>query len=111
MSRGLVALLALTCGAAVANIYWAQPLLDDIGRSLGVATGTAAAVVVAAQVGYALGLGFVVPLGDLVRRRRLVVGMLATAAVACVASAAAPSLAVLAAVTVGLGVALSLIHI
>ena len=111
MSRGLVALLALTCGAAVANIYWAQPLLDDIGRSLGVATGTAAAVVVAAQVGYALGLGFVVPLGDLLRRRRLVVGMLATAAVACVASAAAPSLAVLAAVTVGLGVASAVVQV
>ena len=111
MSRGLVALLAVTCGAAVANIYWAQPLLDDIGRSLGVATGTAAAVVVAAQVGYALGLGFVVPLGDLLRRRRLVVGMLATAAVACVASAAAPSLAVLAAVTVGLGVASAVVQV
>jgi len=111
VSRGLVALLALTCGAAVANIYWAQPLLDDIGRSLGVATGTAAAVVVAAQVGYALGLGFVVPLGDLVRRRRLVVGMLAAAAVACMASAAAPSLAVLAAVTVGLGVASAVVQV
>ena len=52
-----------------------------------------------------------VPLGDLVRRRRLVVGMLATAAVACVASAAAPSLAVLAAVTVGLGVASAVVQV
>ncbi|MEO6859270.1 MAG: hypothetical protein ABI323_11915 [Solirubrobacteraceae bacterium] len=41
ISRGLVLLLAVACGAAAANLYYAQPLLDTLGHALGVSNGTA----------------------------------------------------------------------
>lgn len=97
MSRRLVAVLAVACGLAVANNYYAQPLLDTIARQFGVSTGTAGLVVTLTQVGYAAGLVFLVPLGDLLERRRLVVTVLAGTALALGAAAAAPSIAVLAA--------------
>jgi predicted MFS family arabinose efflux permease len=92
-----VALLALACALAVANIYYAQPLLDTIARQLRVGTGTAGLVVTLTQLGYALGLVLLVPLGDLVNRRRLVTLTLLVSAGALVLVAAAPSFALLAA--------------
>lgn len=92
----LVLLLALACGAAVANLYFAQPLLDTIAHKLGTSAGVAGLVVTASQVGYAAGLLLLVPLGDIVERRTLVVRMLLLCAVALAACAAAPSIAVLA---------------
>src|SRR5215212_1203875 len=103
MRRGLVLLFAVACGAAVANLYYAQPLLDSIARALDVGTGTAAAVVTTSQLGYAAGLSLIVPLGDLADRRRLVVALLLACAVALGAAAAAPSLAVLAVATAAIG--------
>lgn len=96
LDRRLVLLLALACGAAVANLYYAQPLLDVIAARLGTSAGVAALVVTASQIGYAAGLVLVVPLGDLVERRRLVVRMLVGCAVALAASALAPTIAALA---------------
>ena len=93
--RRLVMVLAFACGAAAANLYYAQPLLDEIARALHVSAGTAGLLVTLSQVGYALGLLFVVPLGDLLERRRLVVVVLLVAALALVGCAVAPSLAVL----------------
>ena len=91
LSRRLVALLAFTAGAAVANIYYVQPLLDVIGRAFGVGEGTAGLLVTAAQAGYLVGLALLVPLGDLLERRRLIAVMLLGAAVASAAAAVAPS--------------------
>jgi len=68
----LVALFAVACGLSVANLYYAQPMLAHIAQSFGASPSTAGLVVTFAQVGYALGLGFLVPLGDLFSRRRLV---------------------------------------
>jgi predicted MFS family arabinose efflux permease len=76
ISKRLVLLLAFTCGAAAANLYYAQPLLHTIGGTFGVSNGTAGLLVTASQVGYALGLAFLVPLGDLLERSRLIVAML-----------------------------------
>jgi predicted MFS family arabinose efflux permease len=74
--------MATATGLSVANNYYAQPLLPAIGRALHASTALAGLVVTAAQVGYALGLLFLLPLGDLVERRRLIVTLsLATAAV------------------------------
>lgn len=96
LDRRLVVLLAVACGAAVANLYYAQPLLDVIGRELGVGSGTAGLLVTASQVGYAAGLVLLVPLGDLVDRRRMVSRMLVVTAAGLALAAAAPSFAVLA---------------
>ncbi|MGH9080517.1 MAG: MFS transporter [Acidimicrobiales bacterium] len=96
MAPGLVALFALSCGIAAANLYYAQPLLPQISHDLSVGSGTAALVVTAAQVGYGIGLALVVPLGDILVRRRLVPGMLILAAGALILASAAPDIAVLA---------------
>jgi predicted MFS family arabinose efflux permease len=97
ISRPLVVLLAVATGAAAANLYYAQPLLHAISASLHVRASTAALLVTASQIGYAAGLLLLVPIGDLVDRRRLVVPMLLVCAAALVVSAVAGSLALLAA--------------
>ncbi|MGX6449271.1 MFS transporter, partial [Patulibacter sp. S7RM1-6] len=104
MDRRLVLLLAVTCGAAVANLYYVQPLLDTVADALGVGTGTAGLLVTASQIGYCAGLALLVPLGDLVERRRLIVALLILAGLAQAVSAAAPAFAVLAAGLVLAGV-------
>jgi len=73
LRRRLVLVMAVATGTAVANNYYAQPLLPDIGRSLHLSSGVAGLMVTVAQLGYALGLVFLLPLGDLVERRRLIV--------------------------------------
>jgi predicted MFS family arabinose efflux permease len=102
MSRPLVVLLAVACGATVANLYYAQPLLHPIAQALHSSSSTAALLVTASQVGYAAGLVLLVPLGDIVHRRRLVCRMLIVAALALVAAAIAPGLGLLA---IAIGVA------
>lgn len=88
-------LLAVASGAAVANLYYAQPLLDTIAARLGTSPGLAGLVVTASQIGYAAGLLLLVPLGDLVERRALVVRMLLVCAAALAACALAPGFGVL----------------
>ena len=69
LSRGLVLLLAIACGSAVANLYYVQPLLNVVGEAFGVSEARAGLLVTCAQAGYLLGLAFLGPLGDLVERR------------------------------------------
>ena len=92
----MVLLLATTCGAAVANNYYVQPLLPTIAAAFGVSEATAGLLVTAGQVGYAVGLALLVPLGDLLERRRLISRLLVITAVAEALAAAAPTFAVLA---------------
>ncbi|MEU4538317.1 MFS transporter [Streptosporangium sp. NPDC023825] len=89
LPHGLLLLMSAATGLAVAGNYIAQPLLDLIGRELGVGPSAAALVVTAAQGGYALGLVLLVPLGDLVERRRLAVSLYAATAVFLLVSATA----------------------
>jgi predicted MFS family arabinose efflux permease len=104
LDRRLVLLLAVACGAAVANLYYAQPLLDVIARDLGVSPGTAGLVVTSSQVGYAAGLLLLVPLGDLLDRRKMIARLLLLCAVGLGVAAAAPSFGVLAAAIGVIGV-------
>ena len=97
LSPGLVRLMAVTCAVTVANLYYAQPLLQSISDSLRVSQGSASLLVTVGQLGYAGGLLFIVPAGDIMRRRPLLTGMLAFCAVTLAGAALAPSLAVLAA--------------
>jgi predicted MFS family arabinose efflux permease len=91
MSRWVLLLLALIGGFAVGNLYWAQPLLTVIAGDLGVTSGMAGALVTLTQIGYALGIVLIVPLGDVVNRRKLIPLLLVLSAVALVACALAPT--------------------
>jgi predicted MFS family arabinose efflux permease len=104
LSGRLVLLLAVACGATVANLYYAQPLLDTIADALSVSPGTAGLLVTATQAGYVTGLVLIVPLGDLLQRRKLVSRLLVIDAVALAGACAAPSLGVL-------GVALAVVGV
>ncbi|MBH8613187.1 MFS transporter [Pseudomonas mohnii] len=73
MTRGMVLLFAFCCGAIVANIYYAQPIISLIAPDIGVSNGSASFIVSLTQIGYALGLFFLVPLADLMENRRLMI--------------------------------------
>jgi MFS family permease len=81
ISPGTILLLAAACGLIVANIYYAQPLIGPISQSLGLAPQAAGLIVTMSQIGYGAGLMFIVPLGDLVENRRLVLASVALSAV------------------------------
>jgi predicted MFS family arabinose efflux permease len=104
ISRGLTLLFAVAGGAAVGNLYYAQPLLEFIARDLHASTASAGWLVTATQVGYAVGILLIVPLGDVLNRRRLVPAMVLCGAAALAACGLAPSLGVLLVVTTALGV-------
>ena len=103
ISRRLVVVLAITSGAAVANLYYVQPLLDLVTHAFHVSAGTAGLLVTAAQLGYVIGLVALVPLGDLLDRRRLITAVLAGNGVALAGCAAAPSFWALAGALVAVG--------
>jgi predicted MFS family arabinose efflux permease len=93
--RKLVALLAIGCGVTVANLYYAQPLLDAIASQFNVSDGTAGLLVTVSQICYGLGLVFLAPLSDLVDRRKLVAVLLTISCLGSIGAALAPQFAVL----------------
>ncbi|MGF1426238.1 MFS transporter [Kitasatospora sp. LaBMicrA B282] len=95
LSRGMTVLFAVAGGLGVANIYYAQPLLTVIADAFHCSTGTASLVATATTLGYTIGLALLVPMGDLVNRRRLVVTLLLLVAVTECAAAGAPSIGAL----------------
>ena len=94
LSRGVILLLAFTCGLSVANVYFAHPLLDIIARDFKIAGSDAGVVVAVTQAGYALGLIFLVPLGDLIDQRRLIIGQAALSSLALAIAASANTVTV-----------------
>ncbi len=91
LTRWITLLLAITSAMAVATVYFAQPLLESMAADLGVAQQQIGWVVGATQAGYALGLLLIVPLGDLIDRKRLLLGQLLFSALALVGVGMAPN--------------------
>ena len=87
----LVLLLAVSCGLVVANIYYAQPLVGPISLALGMPAQAAGLIVTLTQIGYGLGLLFVIPLADYVENRGLVLSAVGTSALSMLAAAWSPS--------------------
>ena len=82
--RHILLMMAVMAGFTVANLYYNQPLLDMICREMGIKQVEANLITVVTQVGYALGLLFVVPLADMVSVRRIVVICMSVAAISAV---------------------------
>ncbi len=91
LSGKLVFIMAVACGVSVANLYWAQPLLDTIAAAFHTGTTAAGLIVTFTQIGYAIGLMFIVPLGDLLERRRLIVFISGLVSVSLVVAALSPT--------------------
>ena len=86
LTAGLVLLFAFCCGAIVGNVYYAQPIIEMIAPDIGLSSSEASLIVSLTQVGYALGLFFLVPLADLLENRRLMIVTLAISAVSLMAA-------------------------
>jgi predicted MFS family arabinose efflux permease len=88
LSRAQTLIIASAAGLSVANIYYSQPLLDLIADDLRFSSAVSGLIVMLTQVGYGLGLIFIVPMGDLANRRKLIVlqGLLLTFALVIVAT-------------------------
>lgn len=91
LSSYVTLLFSVACGLAVANVYFAQPLLDAIATQFNIAHAMVGIVVTTTQIGYGLGLQLLVPLGDLLNRRKLIVIQSILSAVALVAVGIAPT--------------------
>ncbi|MEU6262477.1 MFS transporter [Saccharopolyspora shandongensis] len=89
LTIGRRTLFAVICAVAVASIYAAQPVLAQIGSDLGVPDADLGWIVAAGQLGYLAGLAVLVPLGDMIDRRRLMAGHLLLTAVGAVLAATA----------------------
>src|SRR5262245_37748001 len=76
MPARTVWMLAVGCALAVANLYYAQPLLAELAGAFGVTPGRMGLAATLGQVGYGLGLLLIVPLGDALERRGLILTML-----------------------------------
>jgi predicted MFS family arabinose efflux permease len=100
----MVFAMAAATGLAVANLYYAQPLLDTLARAFTVSAGTAGLIVTLTQLGYAVGLAFVVPLGDLLERRRLIIIVTLATAAALAMAAWAPTIGLFLAASLLVGV-------
>ncbi|SDT07054.1 Predicted arabinose efflux permease, MFS family [Brevibacterium sandarakinum] len=90
MGVGRRLLLAVVCGVAVSSIYAAQPMLEPMGRDLRLPAELTGWIVATGQLGYLAGLVLLVPLGDLLDRRRLIAAHLGLVAAGLAVTAAAP---------------------
>ncbi|MCF5724799.1 MFS transporter [Pseudomonas syringae] len=103
MTRSMVMLFAFCCGAIVANIYYAQPIIELIAPDIGLTPAMASLIVSLTQIGYALGLFFLVPLGDLLENRKLMIAttVLAIASLLGAAVTEQPNLFLLVSLLIG----------
>ncbi|MFS8111838.1 MFS transporter [Rhizobium jaguaris] len=97
-------MFAAACGLVAANLYYGQPLAGPISQALGFTPAATGLIVTLTQIGYGLGLLLIVPLGDLLENRRLVLTLIGLSAVALIGAAFAwsPSLFLLASLCIGI---------
>ncbi|MEK3747179.1 MFS transporter [Paenibacillus sp. FSL E2-8871] len=95
ISRNVALLFSIACGIVVANIYYAQPLLDAISNEFGISHSFVGLVITITQIFYALGLLLLVPLGDLLNRRWLIAGQMILSVLALIVVGTATSSKVL----------------
>ncbi len=95
LSPALILLMSVATGLAVASNYYAQPLLETIARNFSLSASSAGFIVTAAQLGYAVGLLFLVPLGDMFERQAMIVSMTLLAAGGMLITASSQSLAMM----------------
>jgi predicted MFS family arabinose efflux permease len=107
----LMPFLGFACCIGVSSIYFNQPLLIEMAKTFHVTPAHTGFVAVATQVGYALGLLLIVPLGDVVERRALMMRMFAFVSLALFCVAFAPSVALLIAASVLVGLFASVTHV
>ncbi len=110
LTRTLVLVMAASVGATVANLYYNQPMLGAIGADLAASPAAVGLIPTATQLGFGLGLLLLVPLGDQMDRRRLILAQSAGLAVALVAAALAPGAATLVFASVAVGLGSALVH-
>ena len=91
LSNPMTMMFAVAGGLSVANIYYAQPLLGAMATDFGLSPAAIGIVVTMTQIGYALGLIFITPLGDILNRRRLIAVQALLLSVALMAAAFAPN--------------------
>ncbi|TDW19894.1 putative MFS family arabinose efflux permease [Rhizobium azibense] len=104
IAGGLEFIIAVVCGAIVANLYFAQPVVGEIGAALGLSPERAGLIVTLTQLGYCCGLLLLVPLGDILENRRLALSVLAIGFIAAVTMAVTKSHIVFLLASIGLGV-------
>ncbi len=109
--RWALPFLGVACAVGVASMYYNQPLLSVMGQSLGQDARHIGFVAVATQVGYAAGLMFFVPLGDVAERRKLMLRMYAGVSVALLLAAFAQNLAWMIVASVLIGLMASVTHV
>lgn len=101
----MVTLFAFCCGAIVANLYYAQPIIGLIAPDIGLSPNAASLTVSLTQVGYAIGLFFIVPLADLVENRALliVISIVSVASLAIATFVRDPGVFLLVSLLIGFG--------
>lgn len=92
LTKGLVLLMSITCGLAVANLYYNQPLLADMGRTFHADSHQVGNISMFTQIGYAIGMFLFVPLGDMRERRQLITVLLGSVTIALIGVATAQNL-------------------
>lgn len=76
LPKWLMLIISASCGLIVANLYYAQPLVGPISSGVGISPDASGLIVTMTQIGYVLGLVFLVPLSDLLENRRLIAAAL-----------------------------------
>ena len=96
MTTALAGLFAIAAGLAIGNLYWAQPLLVEIMTGFGLPAANGGLLVTATQIGYAIGILCIVPLGDFLKRKRMITIVMILSVATLIACAISPSFIILA---------------
>ena len=104
IDQKMVWILSIACAMSVANLYYNQPLLADMGRTFSVSESAVGFIATLAQLGFAAGLLFIVPLGDSFDRRNLITLTLIAVTLSLLGVALSPSIGLLAVASFAVGV-------